>query len=144
MGGVKIMKYYKDINNNVYAYELDGSQDELIGDKVAMTADEIEEHINPPITLERAQLLAKQAKIEALASVKVITTSGKVFDGRDNDQQRMLSVIISSSAINITETQWKLADNTIATVSLDELKEALALSIQAIGNIVIGAQDGNN
>jgi hypothetical protein len=95
--------------------------------------------INKEKALVKAQKLAKQAKIEALASVKVTTTSGKVFDGRDIDQQRMLSVIISSSVINITEIQWKLADNTIATVSLDELKEALALSIQAIGNIVIGA-----
>jgi hypothetical protein len=48
------MKYYKDANNNVYAYELDGSQDHLIGDKAAMTADEIEAHINPPITLEQS------------------------------------------------------------------------------------------
>jgi hypothetical protein len=44
------MKYYKDINNEVYAYEDDGSQDYLIGDKVSMTADEIEAHINPPLT----------------------------------------------------------------------------------------------
>jgi hypothetical protein len=48
------MKYYKDTNSNVYAYELDGSQDELIGDKVAMTADDIEAHINPPITLAQS------------------------------------------------------------------------------------------
>ena len=89
--------------------------------------------------LEQAQQVAKQEKIEALAYVKVTTTSGKVFDGRDIDQQRIVAAILSSSVINITETQWKLADNSIATVSLDELKEALALSIQAIGNIVVGA-----
>jgi len=88
--------------------------------------------------LVQAQQVAKQEKIEALASVKVTTTSGNTFDGRDIDQQRMVSAIIASSVINITETQWKLADNTIATISLDELKEALALSIQAIGNIVVG------
>jgi len=89
--------------------------------------------------LEQAQQVAKKEKIEALASIKVTTTSGKVFDGRDIDQQRMVSAIIASSVVSITETQWKLADNTIATISLDELKEALALSIQAIGNIVVGA-----
>ena len=89
--------------------------------------------------LVQAQQVVKQAKTEALASIKVTTTSGKVFDGRDIDQQRMVSAILSSSVIDITETQWKLADNTIATISLDELKEALALSIQAIGNIVVGA-----
>lgn len=47
------MKYYKDNQNNVFAYELDGSQDHLIGDKVAMTAEEIEAHINPPKTAEQ-------------------------------------------------------------------------------------------
>jgi len=88
--------------------------------------------------LVQAQQVAKQAKIEALASVKVTTTSGNTFDGRDIDQQRMVSAILSSSVVNVTETQWKLADNSIATISLDELKEALALSIQAIGNIVVG------
>ena len=52
------MKYYKDINNKVYAYEGDGSQDELIGDKVLMTVEEVELHINPPKTPE--QLLTEQ------------------------------------------------------------------------------------
>lgn len=31
------MKLFKDNNNNVFAYELDGSQDEYIGDKTAIT-----------------------------------------------------------------------------------------------------------
>lgn len=31
------MKLYKDSLNNIYAYELDGSQDNLIGDKTPIT-----------------------------------------------------------------------------------------------------------
>jgi len=58
------MKYYKDNTNNIHAYELDGSQDHLIGDKVAMTDEEVELHINPPKTAEQ---LAEEAKAEALA-----------------------------------------------------------------------------
>jgi hypothetical protein len=50
MDGIKIMKYYKQ-NNEVYAYELDGSQDHLIGDKVAMTVEEVEAHLNPPVVV---------------------------------------------------------------------------------------------
>lgn len=57
------MKFYKDINNEVYAYEEDGSQDDLIGDKVLMTAEEVEAYINPPKTPE--QILAEQ-RAEAL------------------------------------------------------------------------------
>lgn len=42
MDGVKIsMKYYKDTDNNIYAYELDGSQDHLIGNKIAITEEEV-------------------------------------------------------------------------------------------------------
>lgn len=36
------MKHYKDSNNNIYAYELDGSQDHLIGDKVSVTQAEVD------------------------------------------------------------------------------------------------------
>jgi len=34
------MKLYKDSNNNIFAYEKDGSQDHLIGDKVKITEEE--------------------------------------------------------------------------------------------------------
>lgn len=59
MDGVKIMKYYKQ-NNEVFAYELDGSQDHLIGDKILMTEQEVEAHINPQKTEE--QILAEQVQ----------------------------------------------------------------------------------
>jgi hypothetical protein len=88
--------------------------------------------------LKDAEAEAKKAKLEALQAITVTTTSGKVFDGRDIDQQRMVSAIMSAGVVGMTETQWKLADNTVGTVTLDELKEALALSIQAIGNIIVG------
>ena len=42
MVGVTIMKLYKDNDNNIYAYEADGSQDYLIGDKVSVTQAEID------------------------------------------------------------------------------------------------------
>jgi hypothetical protein len=80
---------------------------------------------------------AKQAKLQALASITVTTQSGKVFDGKDLDQQRMVSAIMSADVVGITETYWKLADNSVAMVTLDELKEALALSIQALGVIIM-------
>jgi hypothetical protein len=36
------MKYYINTNKEIFAYEEDGSQDYLIGDKVAITIEEIE------------------------------------------------------------------------------------------------------
>jgi hypothetical protein len=35
-----MMKYYKDSNNLIYAYEPDGSQDHLIGNKTAITKEQ--------------------------------------------------------------------------------------------------------
>ena len=53
------MKYYK-LNDVVYAFESDGSQDDYITeDMVKMTDDEIDQHINPEKYLsgeEKAQL----------------------------------------------------------------------------------------
>ena len=53
------MKYYK-LNEVIYAYEADGSQDGLItSDHIAMTDDEIDRHIHPEKYLsdeEKAQL----------------------------------------------------------------------------------------
>jgi hypothetical protein len=81
------MKYYKDINNNVYAYEEDGSQDHLIGDKVVMTADEIEAHINPPVTPEQLKA-TKIAEAKAyLASTDYMMTAD--YD-KDTTEVRIL------------------------------------------------------
>lgn len=50
------MKYYKDNQNNIFAYELDGSQDYLIVDKL-------------PITKEEANLII-ESKIDKVANCK--------------------------------------------------------------------------
>ena len=34
------MKLFKDVENNIFAYELDGSQNDLIGDKTPITEEE--------------------------------------------------------------------------------------------------------
>jgi len=34
------MKLFKDTENNIFAYELDGSQDDLIGNKTSITEEE--------------------------------------------------------------------------------------------------------
>lgn len=46
--------YFKDNQNNVYWY--DDDQKDLVGDKVKMTDEEVELHLNPPKTSE--QILA--------------------------------------------------------------------------------------
>jgi hypothetical protein len=51
------MKLYKDSDNNIWAYELDGSQDHLIGDKIAITKEQADE----------IRLQTKQEQFDAMA-----------------------------------------------------------------------------
>lgn len=131
------MKYYKDNKGNVCAYEENGSQDHLIGDKVKMTAEEVEAHINPPKTVEQLQAEAKQAKQLSLSTITVTTSNDNTFDGNETARINMASAIAVADIAGITEKEWKLADNSIKVITLNELKEALLLSIQKVGEIVL-------
>lgn len=79
----------------------------------------------------------KATKEEALNSVTV-EVSGKVFDGRAKDQINILAAIQSAELLGETSTEWKLADNSLYVVTIDELKMVLALSIQKVGQIIKG------
>jgi hypothetical protein len=81
MGRVKIMKIYKDTNNNLWAYEEDGSQDHLIPVEFILINDEEAEAIRlfqipEPITITQptieelmAQLNVIQEQIKTLGAV---------------------------------------------------------------------------
>lgn len=78
------MKYYKDNNGNVFAYELDGSQDHLIGDKVAMTAEEVEAHLNPPVVITIPQVVTmRQTRLALLQSNLLVTVDTAIASGTD-------------------------------------------------------------
>lgn len=97
--------------------------------------------IKPTLTQEELDKLVaievKNKKVETLNSITVTTSSGKVFDGNEAARNNMISAILSAEFIGQTSAEWKLADNTKAVVTLDEVKEALALSIQRVGEIVM-------
>ena len=79
----------------------------------------------------QALVLAQQTKMhrtEAVARIRVTTSSGKTFDGDETSQTRMGRAVVALQAAGQAETLWVLADNTPATVTLDELAEALALA----------------
>ena len=134
------MKYYKDINNEVFAYELDGSQDHLIGDKVLMTDEEVELHKNPPKTAEQLLAEAQALKEATLATLKV-TVNGKVFYADTEARLDIGDAIRVAEDSGTTETVWKLAEDfegkRTAIVTLAELKEvqyrALATKAELVG-----------
>ena len=85
----------------------------------------------------QAKIELKAAKGLALNLITVTTTNGNTFDGNETARGNMTSAILSSEVIGKTEDTWKLADNTSAVITITELKEALALSIQEVGRIVM-------
>jgi hypothetical protein len=106
------MKYYKDLNNNVYAYEDDGSQDHLIGDKIAMTSDEIDAHINP-----LGQVKAKKmSEITKAYNDAISTLVG------NTDQYEM-----ASWSKQEAEARAYIADNSVATPLLSGMVAARGL-----------------
>lgn len=82
------------------------------------------------------EVLLKTEKEYKLQTIVVTTQNGNDFDGNETARNNMTSAIISADVIGRTEEYWKLADNTVKLIQLAELKEALALSIQEVGNIV--------
>lgn len=74
------------------------------------------------LRIQEAKAL-RQAEVDVIV---VTTTSGKMFDGDEQSQDRMSRAI---NALNPEETtSWVLSDNTPTMVTREELQEALRLA----------------
>lgn len=82
--------------------------------------------------------IKKQERDYAIDNVIVTTTAGNKFNGEDKSQGRMTSALLAAAVLGKTEEEWKMADDTIKLISIDELKEALALSILEVGRLIKG------
>lgn len=68
------MKYFKDSNNVIYAYDADGSQDEYIKDGlIHISEDEAMSIVNPPPTKEDLIKQATLKKESLLAEIDTVT-----------------------------------------------------------------------
>lgn len=101
-------------------------------DAVEVPDDSPLESIPDPLDAQAAQSALvqqfKDARLDAVARIKVTTGSGKTFDGDETSQTRMARAVVALQAAGQTETVWVLANNMPTTVTLDELAEALALA----------------
>ena len=82
--------------------------------------------------------IKKQEKHYAIDNVIVTTTAGNKFNGEDKSQGRMTSALLAAEILGKTEEEWKMADDTIKLIKIEELKEALALSILEVGRLIKG------
>jgi hypothetical protein len=80
----------------------------------------------------------KQYKLNNL----YVTVNDKVFDAHLEARLNMATAIQASSLTNQTETQWKMYDNSVQTVTIGELQQALILALTEVGK-TIGAIDEN-
>lgn len=72
------------------------------------------------------EILFKQERQSKVDAIIVTTQSGKRFDGDEVSQNRMSRAIVAMS--DSDTIMWMLADNTSASVTANELKEALRLA----------------
>lgn len=91
--------------------------------------------LNPPKTQEQLEEEKKQAIALQVSTLTVTTNLKHVFDANSQARQDMADAILASSTLGITETIWRMADNSEVSITLDELKEAHALAIQEYARI---------
>lgn len=116
-------------------------------DSVVYTYDEVEFDVNIPVEISdakieklEAKLVADKAKADKEAKLNAIEVevNGKVFDGDEKARLNILSALQAAAVTGIESTYWKLADNSVVEVTVDELKEALTKAIQAVGHVLVG------
>lgn len=84
--------------------------------------------------LAEQELQKKKADRAEAVSKITVTVDGMVFDGDEKAQDRMARAITMFQANNLPadyQTDWVLADNTIAKVTVTQLSQALLLAGQA-------------
>jgi hypothetical protein len=83
---------------------------------------------------EYKEYLAKQ-KQDKLNNLYV-TVNDKVFDAHLEARLNMATAIQASSLTNQTEAQWKMYDNSVQTVTIGELQQALILALTEVGKTI--------
>lgn len=85
----------------------------------------------PPTPQEESAKKLSRAKRLRTVQVDtiVVTVNGKKFNGDEYSQSRMVRIITANEHKPIQNIRWVLSDDTVADVTVDELKEALYLSV---------------
>lgn len=85
----------------------------------------------PEPTADQLRAVAKAARAQRVAAIKVTTAAGHTFDGDETSQGRMARAIIALGTGLAPSVSWVLADNTVIDATREELTEALVLAGQA-------------
>ena len=77
----------------------------------------------------------RQQKKQQLMEMTV-EVDGMVFDANESSRANIQSALTVGQLTNQTETQWILADNSVSTVTEQQLKQVLTLAMQQVSVIL--------
>ena len=133
------MKYLRDPNSGeVFAFNADGSEDGFIPeDLVAMTAEEVEAHLNPAIVLTGTDVDAERdRRIDA-----GVEFQGVMFQSRATDRENIagasqLGFMAIVSGAQPGDLRWSNPDQDFAWIASDNsLVPMHALAVVAFGKV---------
>ena len=132
------MKNYVDINNNIYAYESDGSQDAFIKDELVPISDEDLAALRAPTT---EQLLAQLTLERKTQERQGVTINSIRYAGNPGNRQTLQEAITYLEDAGLTEfPTWKDSDDVFhADHPLADVKDA-ARAIGARRSQLIAAE----
>jgi hypothetical protein len=130
----KEMKLYKDADDVIHAYEEDGSQDHLIGDKVAVTQAEAKAINETSKTVEEAKTRAEQRIKDGFESslskgTFLSTVTGLTVDNRRSGSKSDRDNLDALIFLDNYPIYWKCADG---VYNIADLAEANALKTEMI------------
>lgn len=78
----------------------------------------------------------EESKQEKLSKITVTTQSGITFDGNEAARTNIMGALKVAEITGQTSTNWKVANNDLVPVTIQDLEEALTLAMLAVGRTV--------
>ena len=122
----------ESLGDTSHYYILSANERALLNDKLNILIQYMNDGVENDIDFNSFIKCSSKTSVD---NIKVTTSTGKVFDGDEKSQDRMVRAIQIASITGQTTTNWKLADNSIVMVTLEELKEALTLAGQEMSEL---------
>lgn len=94
----------------------------------------LEKPAKPAEVVAREELQAAKAERAATVAKNTVTVDGLIFDADEESQNRLSRGIVAALALGLPAdqtTEWTLADNTAAQVTVQQMAQALLLAGQA-------------
>ena len=129
------MKYFKDAEENPWAYDDGVPESQMRPGLVAMTPQEVEVYLNPPpppITADDLKEIVTRYRWEVETGGITLPGGIKVATALD-DQNRITTVVANARLAGLEQVKFKAASGwtTLAVAEVEGIAAAIALHVQA-------------